>query len=149
MEHLTCTDDAKASHLHLVEVPIPGDQGVRVGRDGQRDEVVVVGVIRDGAGWSDRILELNPFVRESPGEGLRLLPRDPVLRRDAGMEQGLADLVDELRADDQLEVAGLPQVEELGRGAGGREGAGDEAIGIDDDTDGQGFLSCPRRLRTS
>lgn len=115
-EHLTSAKDGKSSHLDLVEVSISGDERFRLRGHSQRHEVVVHRVVWHQAWRLDRVVEQDPFLRKPPREFLRLLPADVVLLGDPRMQQSLPHLVDELRTDDNLELADLPAIQELRRG---------------------------------
>jgi hypothetical protein len=148
-DHLPRTDDGKSSQCDLVEVSIPGDQNLRVRGHGQSDKIVVLRVVRHHTWWVDGVIEQDGFVGEAVREAVRLLGGDVVLLRDPRMQQGLSDLIEELRADDELELTPLPQIKEFGCGLGGRQRPRDEAISIDDDAEGQDFLLCRSRPLTS
>jgi hypothetical protein len=82
---------------------------------GKSDEVVVLLVVWDHAWWIDWIIERDAFVGEAVRKAVRLLPGDVVLLGDPRMQQSLSDLVNELRADDQIDLALLPQRVDQGR----------------------------------
>jgi hypothetical protein len=135
-DHLTGSDDSQPSERDLLEVPISGHQGVRVGSQGQGNQVIVLRVVRYHPGRVDRIIEQDAFVGEAVRKAIRLLSGDVVLLGDPRMQQGLLDLVNELRADNHLELTVLPEIDELGCCAGWSQDPRDETIGIDDDPDG-------------
>jgi hypothetical protein len=56
-DHLTGSDDRQPSERDLLEVPISGHQGVRVGSQGQGNQVIVLRVVRNHPWRVDRIIE--------------------------------------------------------------------------------------------
>jgi len=140
VDHRPGTEDGKPAHRDLLEMPVSSDKGVGVRGYSQRDEVVVLRIVRHHTRWIDRVIEQDAFVGESARKGIRLLPGDVVPLGDPRMQKCLPDLVDELRAGDQLKLTVLPEIDQLRGGPGGRQGPRDDAVGVDDDSKGQDFL---------
>ena len=117
-------------------MPVARDQILGFRLESQRDEVVVVWVIRYhpirlyGIGRRDALATEPIDERRDVGGTDRVLPGH------AGVQEGLRDLVQQARADGKLDRANLPEIEEpTGRTLAG-ERAGDEAVCVDDDGPG-------------
>ena len=124
-------------------MPVPTDQGVDTRLERQRHEIVVLRIIRDYPWWVGRVVQEGPLVREPRGKRLTPPRLYAVLAADLGVNQRLADLSHQPRADDELELPLAPRVEELCRSTCRRQDARDQAVGVDDQPDGSGLSSIP------
>lgn len=103
-EHVPRRNDAKFLHAHLLEVAISGNQKAGLRPKGKSDEVIIGGIVRHHAWRIHRVVEHDCLLGQPGRKSLCLLGGDVVLLRYPRMQQRLPHFVDELRADDQLEL---------------------------------------------
>ena len=96
---------------------IPSDKELCLGGEGERHEIVIVPIIGHHAGRIPRVIERHALLEEPSGEPLRLFPGDVVPVGYPGMRKRPFDLVDEPRANDQLEFTVEPEIEQLAGGS--------------------------------
>lgn len=96
---------------------IPSHEEVRLGGEGEGHEIVIVRIIGHDAGRVLRVIEGRALLEEPLGESLRFFLRDVVLLGDPRMKKGPYDLLDELRANDQLEFTIKPEIEKFAGGS--------------------------------
>jgi len=114
-------------------VPIPTHKGIRVIPYRQGDKVIVAWVLEDDprrVGWignPDRLL------LKAADDLVYLLLGNPIPVGDPGPKQSLPDFLHQLRAGNDLKFPVVPKVKKTGGGSGRGQGAGNDAICVDDD----------------
>ncbi|MDQ3660813.1 MAG: hypothetical protein M3454_07120 [Actinomycetota bacterium] len=95
---------------------IPSHEELCLGGERERHEIVILWIIGHDAGRIPRIIERHALLEEPLGESLRVFLGDVVLDGYPRMKERPQDLLDELRANDQLEFAIEPEIEKLAGG---------------------------------
>lgn len=114
---------------------IPSHEELCLGGEGERHEIVIVRIIGHDAGRIPRVIERYALLKEPMGESLCFLLGDVVLVGYPRMKKRPYDLLDELRADDQLEFTIEPEIEKFAGSPLRGERSRDKAVGIDEDMD--------------
>lgn len=113
-DHLAGAHDSQTSMPNLLEVAISSHEEICLGRQGERDEIVIVRIIGHDARRVTWIIEQNTLVQKPLRESFRFFFGDVVLAGNPRMKKRFHDLLGELRANDQFKFTFEPEIEEFG-----------------------------------